>query len=185
MESHLTLPQLQAGLAHIEASPRDSGSIDAIVCRPAVNQREELSEAALDLEQGLVGDSWLARGYRKTPDGSAHPDMQLNLMNTRAIALIAGDRQRWSLAGDQLFVDFDLSHAHIPPGTRLAVGDAIIEVTAEPHLGCKKFSERFGRDATLFVNSEAGKQLNLRGINARVVQPGKVWVGATITKVGD
>jgi MOSC domain-containing protein YiiM len=182
LEPHLTLEQLEAGLAHIQASPRDRGYIEAIVCRPATNKRKVLQEAELDTRQGLVGDNWLARGFRKRPDGSAHPDMQLNIMNARAIALIANDKNRWQLAGDQLFVDFDLSQDHLPIGTRLLIGDAMIEVTAEPHLGCKKFSERFGRDATLFVNSALGKQLNLRGINARVIQPGKVWVGAAIRK---
>ena len=112
-----------------------------IVCRPDVNERRELAQARLELASGLVGDNWLRKGYRKTADGSAHPDMQLTLMNAHAIALIAGSEDRWALAGDQFFIDLDLSHENLPPGTQLQVGEASIEVTAEPHLGCSKFAE--------------------------------------------
>ena len=92
-------------------------------------------------------------------------------MNARAAALVAGDRERWPLAGDQLYVDLDLSGENLPPGTRLAIGSAVVEVTDEPHTGCKKFSARFGLDALEFVNSPEGRALNLRGINTRVVEP--------------
>jgi hypothetical protein len=183
MSLFVTEAELQAGIADIRASPGNHGSVQKIVCRPAVNERRELQEAQLELEAGLVGDSWLSRGYRKSPDGRAHPDMQLNLMNARAIALIAHSPERWPLAGDQFFVDLDLSPDNLPPGSHLRIGDAIIVVTAEPHLGCHKFMERFGRDAAQFVNSPLGKSLNLRGINARVVQPGTVRVGSSISKL--
>lgn len=182
METNVSLSELEQGLSHIEASPSDVGTVDFIVRRPSIGQREELQEAQLDTELGLVGDNWLARGYNKTSDGGAHPDMQLNIMNARAIALIAQNKARWPLAGDQFYVDFNLSYDNIAPGTQLLIGDAIIQVTAEPHLGCKKFSDRFGRDAVLFVNSEAGKFLNLRGINAKVVKSGQVSVGAKIQR---
>lgn len=175
--------ELDAGMAHIRLSPTDQGVLKKIVCRPATNERRELAEAWLDTETGLVGDNWLQRGNRKTPHGRAHPDMQLNLMNARAIALIAGSEERWQLAGDQLFIDLDLSPENLPPGTQLQIGDAIIEVTAEPHTGCSKFMERFGRDAAVFVNSKMGRSVNMRGINARVMRSGAVRSGSSVNKL--
>ena len=118
-----------------------------------------------------------------TDDGSAHPEMQLNLMNARVISLVAGSEDRWALAGDQFFVDLDLTKENLPAGTRLAMGSAIVEVTAVPHLGCKKFSARFGVEATKFVNSRRGKNLCLRGINAKVVKSGRVRTGDRIQRV--
>lgn len=180
---HLTMTELEAGLPHIRQSPRDGGTVEMIVCRPSVGTREVLSEGKLDVDDGLVGDNWKSRGSSRTEDGSAHPEMQLNIMNARVIDLLAQSRDRWSLAGDQLLVDLDLSGENLPPGTRLALGTAIIEVTAIPHTGCKKFRERFGLDAIKFVNSPLGKELHLRGINARVVQSGVVQVGDVVRKM--
>ncbi|MDG1462175.1 MAG: MOSC domain-containing protein [Gammaproteobacteria bacterium] len=180
---HLAREQLEAGLSHILAAPKEFGSIEMIVRRPAENQREVVQSCILDPLQGLIGDNWLQRGCSQMADGSAHPDMQLNLMNSRVIDLLAQTRHRWPLAGDQFYVDLDLSAANLLPGNRLAIGPAVIEVTAEPHLGCKKFAERFGHDAMRFVNSSRGKQHNLRGINARVLQAGAVNVGDTIRKL--
>lgn len=179
----MSMDELMRGLEYIKQSPGESGKVELIVCRPEVGEREECEHAELNTDHGLVGDNWLARGYKKNRDGAAHPDMQLNLMNARAIALIAGSRERWKLAGDQLFVDLDLSHDNLPPGTQLGIGSAVIEITAEPHLGCRKFMERFGRDAVTFVNSEQGRALNLRGVNAKVVKPGELKVGATVHKL--
>lgn len=180
---HLTMEELEAGLDEIRQSPGDEGVLKLIVRRPDIGEREVLEEGELHSEQGLVGDNWRVRGSSRTSDGSSHPDMQLNVMNARAIALLAQHKDRWSLAGDQLFIDFDLSAEKLPAGTRLALGSAVIEVTSQPHTGCKKFVERFGLDALKFVNSPVGKQLNLRGINARVVQPGVIRVGCTVRKV--
>jgi hypothetical protein len=171
---HLTLAELEAGLESIRQAPKNAGVLKLICRRPNTDEREVLETAQLDPAHGLVGDSWKTRGSRSTPDGSAHPEMQLNLMNARVIELLAQTKDRWALAGDQLFVDFDLSEANIPPGTRLAIGAAVIEITAPPHLGCKKFSARFGPDAMKFVNSPEGKQLHLRGVNAKVVKAGLV-----------
>ncbi len=179
---HLSLTELEAGLETIRQSPQDAGVLTLIVRRPKTEQREILTEGRLDLTGGLVGDNWQARGSRGTPDGSANPEMQLNLMNARVIALLAPEPERWALAGDQLFVDLDLSERNVPPGTRLAIGSAVIEVTAPPHTGCQKFSARFGADAMKFVNSPEGKALHLRGINARVVQPGVVRTGDEVKK---
>jgi hypothetical protein len=181
--THLTTTELEAGLAIVRQSPKAVGTLEMIVRRPRVDGREVLAEGELDLEVGLVGDTWLERGSSRTTDGSAHPDMQLNVINARLLGLVAQDKARWPLAGDQLIVDFDLSEANIPPGTQLAIGSAIIEVTAQPHTGCAKFVARFGREAMQFVNSPLGKQLHLRGINARVVQPGTIRQGDAVRKL--
>lgn len=180
---HLTMEELEDGLEEIRQSPQQGGTLELIACRPAVGERKVLEEAELSVEEGLVGDNWRARGSSRTPDGSAHPEMQLNIMNARTIALIAQERERWALAGDQLFIDLDLSDANLPPGTQLAIGSAIIEVTPIPHNGCKKFTERFGIDAVKFVNSPEGKRLHLRGINARVIQGGTIRSGDRIEKL--
>ena len=180
---HLTASELEAGLGEIARSPNDNGVLEMIVRRPRVGEREILAEGQLDLTEGLVGDSWKARSSRRTADGTPHPDMQLNLMNSRVVALVSQDRGRWPLAGDQLYVDLDLSEANLPAGTRLAIGTAIIEVTAQPHTGCGKFVERFGVDAMAFVNSLERKDLRLRGINARVVRAGVLRIGDVIKKL--
>lgn len=182
---HLTSEELTAGLVEIRKSPKDKGVLNLIVRRPETNQREVLKEGQLDLAKGLLGDNWLTRGSRATTNGSAHPEMQLNIMNSRVIALVAQDPQRWALAGDQLFIDMDLSPENLPPGTKISIGSAIIEVTSPPHTGCKKFVARFGLDAMLFVNSGIGKQLNLRGINAKVVRAGTIHSGDIAQKISE
>ena len=180
---HFDLATLQAGVDEIRSSPKDEGRIVMICRRPETAQREVVDEAVLDTEQGLVGDNWRARGSKATDDGSAHPLMQLTLMNARSVALIAGDSERRQLAGDQFFVDFDLSVQNIPPGTRLKLGKATVEITEIPHRGCGKFSSRFGVDALKFVNSEVGRELNLRGVNARIIEGGVVRAGDPIAKL--
>jgi hypothetical protein len=174
---HLTIEELHAGLSEIRRSPGDVGVLELIVRRPGIGQREILSEGHLDLVEGLLGDTWKSRPSSRTPDKSPHPDMQINIINARLIALVAQDRERWSLAGDQLYLDLDLSGANLPPGTRLAIGTGVLEVTSQPHTGCGKFVERFGVDAMKFVNSPLGRELNLRGINAKVVRPGTIRPG--------
>ena len=181
---HLTMAELEAGLDEIHGAPKNEGLLALIVRRPLTGVREVLDAAELDVREGLVGDSWKDRGSSRSADGRAHPDMQLNIMGVRAVALMAGDRERWPLAGDQLFVDLDLSEDNLPPGTRLGLGSAVVEVTSEPHTGCGKFVERFGLDAMKFVNSALGSRLRLRGLCARVVQPGAIRVGDIARKVG-
>ena len=173
---------VETGLEVIRAAPREAGTVELIVRRPAVDERAVVDEAQLDLADGLVGDNWRARG-RSGGRRPANLDAQITVMSSRAIALAAGDRDRWPLAGDQLYVDLDLSGENLPPGTRLEIGSAVIEVTAEPHTGCKKFAARFGLEMLEIFNSSEGRALNLRGINTRVVEPGTVRVGDTAHKL--
>jgi len=180
---HLTTAELEAGLTHIRQSPKNQGLLELIVCRPQQGEREVLPEGTLDTIKGLVGDTWHSRGSSKTPDGSAHPEFQITIMNSRCIALLAFCKNRWALSGDQLFIDLDLSLENLPPGTRLALGSAILEITAPPHTGCKKFIARFGDDAMRFVNSPIGRQLNLRGIHAKVMQSGVARSGDSAIKL--
>jgi hypothetical protein len=180
---HLTMEELEAGLDEIRQSPQDEGVLRLIVRRPQTDEREVLEEGELHPAEGLVGDSWKMRGSTRTADGSPHPDTQLNIMNARVAALVAQDKDRWQLAGDQLYIDMDLSEENLPPGTQLAIGSAVIEVTPLPHTGCKKFVSRFGLDAMKFVNSSLGRELHLRGVNARVIQPGMIRVGQVVKKL--
>jgi hypothetical protein len=180
---HLTAPTLEDGLHHIRSSPTDVGRLELIVRRPAVDEREVLVQGELHLTEGLVGDTWRVRGSGRTPDGSPHPDMQLNVINARLSGLIAIDPDRRALAGDQLHIDLDLSHDNLPPGTRLALGEAVIEVTEQPHTGCAKFRRRFGADALRFVNSPTGRELRLRGLNAKVVVAGSIRQGDEVRKL--
>ena len=180
---HLNNEELQTGLEEILQSPKNNGLVKMIVRRPNVDQREVIEQGSLDVAEGLVGDSWRIRGSSMTTDGSAHPDMQLTIMNSRVTALVAISRDRWPLAGDQFYVDLDLSDENLPSGTRLQLGAAVVEITDIPHLGCKKFVARFGLEAMKFVNSRLGKRLNLRGVNAKVVKSGIVRTEDTVRKL--
>lgn len=180
---HVSITELETGMDHIRQSPKDDGVLKMIVRRPAVDEREVIHEGQLNTTEGLEGDTWKTRGSSHTIDGSANTEAQVTVMNVRLIALLAPDEERWSLAGDQLYVDMDLSEDNIPPGTRLSIGAAILEVSAQPHSGCKKFSSRFGVEAMKFVNSPEGKRLHLRGINTKVIQSGEIRVGDMIRKL--
>jgi MOSC domain-containing protein YiiM len=183
MLQHAELTSLEDSLDHIREAPQDSGTLELIARRPAVDEREVLTEARLDIHDGLEGDTWRPRGSSRTLDGGPDPDAQLTLMNARASAAIAGERERWALAGDQLYVDLDISRANLPPGSRVQIGSAVIEFSEPPHTGCAKFSGRFGNDALRFVNSPIGRELRLRGANCRIVVAGTVRVGDTIRKL--
>ena len=173
---HLTTAEIENGLAEVLESPKDNGTLDLIVCRPREDERKVLETGALDTENGLVGDCWLTYN-----DGQI--EAQITIMNSRIIDLLAQDKERWKLAGDQLFIDMNLTDENLPAGTRLSIGSAVVEVTPEPHNGCKKFIERFGLDAMKFVNSPVGKQFHLRGIYAKVVQSGTIRQGDKVKKV--
>ena len=176
-----TFEEFEAMIDDIRDAPSEVGVVELIVRRPAVDERAIVNEARLDVAEGLVGDTWRVRGNRHTPDGSADPHAQLTVMNARAAAAVAGDISRWPLAGDQIYVDFDIGVEHLPPGTRLAIGDAEIEVSETPHTGCAKFSSRFGKDALRFVSTPEGRRLRLRGMNARITKSGTVRVGDPIS----
>ena len=180
---HLAMDELENGLEYIRQSPRDGGVLAMIVRRPEEGKREVLDEGVLDTVEGLVGDNWRMRPKPAPQDDPRHLDNQLTLMNARVVSLVAQAKERWHLAGDQLYVDLDLSVENLPAGTRLAIGTAVIEVTALPHTGCKLFMARFGLDALTFVNSTTGKPLRLRGLNAKVVQPGVVRTGDMVQKI--
>jgi len=180
---HRTLADLRAGLDHIRQSPFDGGVIELIVARPGVDEREIVAEATLDPEHGLVGDCWRTRGSSSTDDGLANPLKQVNFMNSRAIALLAGSQEHWPLAGDQFYVDLNLGGENLPPGTRLALGTAVVEITDPWHKGCEKFVARYGEDALRFVRSPEGRELNLRGVHSTVVVAGTVRTGDVVRKV--
>ena len=177
------MAQLEAGLDGVRTSPKEEGVLQLIVRRPERGERELMDEGRLDVAVGLVGDNWQTRGSTGTPDGSADPELQVTLMNSRAADLFSGGREHWHIAGDQLFVDLDLGGENLPPGTRLAIGTAVLEVSVKPHTGCAKFSGRFGADALRLVSSRVGQELCLRGINAKVVQSGAIRVGDAVRKI--
>jgi len=181
--SHLTEAELEAGLPLILESPDERGTLELIVRRPRADERETLAEAQLDSHSGLAGDNWIDRQSSRTPEGTPHPDTQLTLMSARVVALLARTKERWPLAGDQLYVDFDLSATNLPPGTRVKIGSAIVEITAQPHTGCSKFAARFGKDALRFVNAPVRKELRMRGIYAKVVEAGTIRPGDAVTKL--
>jgi MOSC domain-containing protein YiiM len=183
MLQNVELSRLEESLDRIRDAPADEGTLELIAARPAEGERKVLIEAWLDVHDGLIGDNWRARGSSRTPDGSANPDAQITLMSARAAAAIAGERERWAMAGDQLYVDLDLSLANLPPGTRLQIGSAVIEFSEAPHTGCAKFSARFGNDAQRFVNSAAGRELRIRGANCRVIVAGMVRQGDVLRKL--
>jgi MOSC domain-containing protein YiiM len=183
MARHLSLDELREGLSEIMRSPKERGTLKAIVIRPETDARVSLQQGELSPEGGVYGDNWAKGCWLSLPDGRPHPDVQVTIMNARTIALIAQDEARWPLAGDNLLIDLDLSGENLPAGTRLAVGTALLEITAVPHNGCRKFAARYGVDATRFVNSKDGKRLHLRGIYARIVEPGTIRVGDAIEKL--
>ena len=168
-----------ARLEDVRAAPSDEGIVELIVSRPAEGDRELLDEARIDEDLGLIGDRWSTRDVDRTP---AYLSAQLTVISTRVLAVIEPDQARWPLAGDQLYVDFDLSEANLPAKGRLVVGTAIIEVSETPHTGCAKFSARFGSDALRWINSPTGRAHRMRGLNARVVRGGVIHRGDRIRK---
>jgi hypothetical protein len=181
--THTATRDFDAHLDRIRDAPRGEGRLELIVRRPAVGERDVVAEARLDAVLGLEGDSWLARGSRSRPDGSADPACQVTLISTRVLAAIEPDEARWPLAGDQLYVDFDLRTETLPAGSRLAIGSAVIEVSEKPHTGCAKFSSRFGIDALAWISTPVGRAHRMRGLNAAIVEPGTIRTGDPIRRV--
>ena len=184
MPRHLTMAELEDGFPEIIRSPKDNGRLEGIVVRPARGKRQELRTSDVSFDGGVHSDLWAKACWKSTEDGRPHPDVQICIMNARCIALIAQERGNWAPAGDNLFIDLDLSPDNLPPGQRLAIGTAIIEITDTPHNGCAKFIGRYGRDAGIFVNGRLGKRHRLRVVYARVIRDGTVTVDDVVTKVG-
>lgn len=178
-----SMSELTRELPWIREAPRDDGILKAIVIRPSVGARKELQRCHLSPESGADGDTWPQDSWLKLDDGAPHPDVQIAMMNVRVIALLARDRARWKLAGDQLYVDFDLSRAYLQAGQKIRIGSAILEITKQPYNACKKFSDRFGVEALKFVSSAEGRALRLRGVYAKVLRAGSVSVGDRVTKI--
>ena len=180
---HLNTERLEAGLDHIRQSPADVGTLLKIVQRPDIDKREVVEQGMLDVDEGLVGDTWKDRGSTRTPDGGPNPEAQVTIINSRALDLMAQSEERWPLAGDQLVIDIDMSKENLPPGTRLSIGSAAIEISGHPHTGCVKFADRFGKDALRFVSTPLAMDMRLRGVNTRVVQSGTIRAGDTVAKI--
>ena len=180
--NHVNMFQLESGLDHILNAPKDNGIVQMIVCRPKIEIRKILNVAKLDKEFGLVGDNWNDRGSSSTPDNSSDIEAQLTIMNSRVISLMTPSSDQWQLAGDQLYIDMDLSRNNLVLGSQIKIGSAVIEVSKKPHTGCEKFSNRFGLDALKFVSTPLGRELSLRGINTRIVQSGIVQTGDAVKK---
>ena len=180
---HRSAAELEAALPRIREAPVGDGIIQLIVRRPAEDQREVLHEARINDAEGVEGDTWNQRGTSLSADGGPHPNKQITIMNSRAAEAVIGPIERWPLAGDQIYADLDISHEALPAGTQMSIGTAVVEVAVEPHTGCAKFAARFGREALRFVNTGEGSSLRLRGVNCRVIQPGTVKVGDTVTQI--
>ncbi len=183
MNRHLTMEELNAGLPDIVASPADDGILEAIVVRPDKGERLDVNSSKISLVGGVEGDHWAKGCWKTLDDGSPDPDVQICMMNARCISLIAGSRDNWPPAGDNLFLDMNLSPDNLQPGQKLSLGSAIIQITDIPHNGCQKFIDRYGRDACVFVNTGEGKRLKLRGIYARVIKDGTISVGDRVKKI--
>lgn len=169
-------------LDSVRAAPADGGRVELLVLRTGPGQRKVVTEAMIDLDEGVVGDDWRTRVSTSRLDGSANPDAQVTIMSTRVLAAIEPDRSRWPLAGDQLLVDADLSIPNLPAGSRLEIGEAVLEVSETPHTGCSQFRARFGADALRWINGPVGRELRMRGVNTRVVRGGMVRVGDGLRK---
>jgi hypothetical protein len=175
---HRPLSHLESQLPHLRSAPRDAGVLALVVRRPGPREREVLAAGELRPEHGLVGDDWAARGRRRGRMTASYAARSITVMSHRMVSLLGDTDEDRAWAGDQLYVDLDLSVDNLPPGSRLGVGEAaVIEVTKYPHTGCAKFVERYGADATRFVNTEEGRALRLRGLNGTVVTPGTVRPG--------
>jgi hypothetical protein len=179
-----TTDELAAALDALRSAPRDEGTLELVVRRPTQDVREILAEGVLDESGGLQGDNWLSRATSHAIAAGRHLDTMITVMSARMIGLLADTDEERAIAGDQLYVDLDLSRDNLAAGTRLAIGDdAVLAVTGKPHAGCQKFRARFGDDALAFVNGDEGTRLRLRGLNAKVLQGGVVRPGDPVRVV--
>lgn len=183
MPRHLSRDELEAGLPGILASPPDRGRLQRIVVRPAPARRQEVERVRISLAGGVEGDHWAGGCWKELADGRPDPAVQICIMNSRCIALIAQDPGNWAPAGDNLFVDLDLGPENLPAGQALAIGSAVLRITSVPHLGCAGFIARYGKDACAFVNSRTGRAHRLRGVYAQVVRDGTIRLGDTVRKL--
>ncbi|MEM7334639.1 MAG: MOSC domain-containing protein [Chloroflexota bacterium] len=179
----LDMTQLNEGIPVILESPKNNGRIDLITIRPATNERVLKDEVEISIENGVEGDNWKTRGSNSMPDKSSNPEAKITIMNSRVIKHITQSDSGWEWAGDQFFVEMDLSEENLPAGQQLQLGTAVLEVSAVPHTGCAKFVARFGKDAHKFVNNQYGRSQRFRGVNLKVIKGGTVKVGDTAQKI--
>jgi len=172
---HLSLEELERGLEVLNP-PRDAGELALIVSRGDDGHRSTPDRMVLSPERGVPGDVW----WRDSP---AKIDSQISIMRADIARLVANG-QPLSLVGDNLLVDLDLSVSNLPQGSRLQVGTSFLEITPEPHNGCLKFRQRFGRFALRVTADRRFKDLRLRGIYAKVMEEGEIEVGDPIYVVG-
>ena len=183
IKNHRSRAELEASLDHIKNAPKDAGSVALIVVRPQHGERRTPASVHISTEHGVAGDRWSKGCWLETEDGEPHPSVQVNLMSVRAAKAIAGEIKNWKAAGNNFFVDIDMSPENLPPGTRLRLGSAEIEISAQANKGCQKFIDRYGRDACVFVNVGPGWANRTRGLYARVIKNGEVRLGDMLQKL--
>ncbi|HSM34666.1 MAG TPA: MOSC domain-containing protein [Anaerolineae bacterium] len=178
-----TVDELEAGMAMLLGSPTEAGTLRLVVRRPGKGQREIVEVGQLDTDVGLVGDDWVNRPGSHSDKPS--PYAQVTMMNARVAELISGDPDpaAWAQCGDQLYLDLDLSEANMPAGSRVGIGEAVLEIQAEPHTGCLQFRQWWGADALRFISTDRGRQMRMRGANAIVLQSGLVRPGDIARKL--
>ncbi len=180
---HPTLEQLELSLETIAASPSKQGTVELIISRPETGKRVVHTIGNFSKTGGLEGDNWANDCWKTLPDGKSDPIVQIAITNTRLLAAICPDKSRWPLAGDQIYTELNLSKTNLPVGTRLSAGTVILEITQEPHLGCSQYAEHFGKDSLKFTLTPRGRELNLRGIYAKVIKSGSINTGDRISKI--
>lgn len=175
---YVTTAELENNLHYILSSPKDAGRVESIIVRRRKNERELRKEVFLSLEKGVEGDRWF-----DLSKGEPDPRRQLTIINSRLIKLLAQSEDRLCLAGDNLITDFDLSVSNLPVGQRLTIGNVIIEISDVPHTGCLKFAERYGNDSVEFINAPERSNLRLRGVYAKFLNSGLIYLGDSINKI--
>ncbi len=165
-----TLADIAAAWRALEPSPRGAGTVELITLRLGGGRHECPARVAVSPELGVHGDRWSEKRGR-------NPGAQVTLMNARVARLLAADAAPLDVSGDNFLVDLDIGEEALPVGARLRIGAAIIEVSALPHAGCKKFRDRLGAAALDWVNAVSNQSLRLRGVNCRVIAAGEVAVG--------